>query len=147
MQHSLATQIISFFSGHTDTAFDMDELRDIRPYQIGDTPHMINRKKSASYGKTMTNSYEPDTHIRGQIICVHSANWKTGRNHTIDHGIHILIETILHAIAHDTASKIEVIFMSRPPDALQLSRSKTMIISDFFRSDADLRCCITHCKK
>lgn len=64
MKHSITTEILSFFAGHTDTAFDMTELRDIRAYQIGDTPHAINRKKSATYNKMMTNTYEPDTHIR-----------------------------------------------------------------------------------
>ncbi len=76
MQHTITTEILSFFAGHTDTSFTMDELRDIRPYQIGDTPHSINWKKTAAYGKTMTNTYEPDTHLRGQIICVRSPNRK-----------------------------------------------------------------------
>jgi Protein of unknown function DUF58 len=147
MHHALATEMISFFSGHTDTIFDMDELRDIRPYTIGDTPHSINWKKSASYGQTMTNSYEPDTHIRGQIICVRSANRSRGRNHTIQHGIDLLIETIQHSIAHDAASRIEVIITDHPPTDAQLRRTKTMVISDFFWKHTDLKRCITHCQK
>jgi Protein of unknown function DUF58 len=147
MHHTLATEILSFFSGHTDTVFDMEELRDIRPYHIGDTPHSINRKKTASYGKTMTNSYEPDTHIRGQIICVRSANRSRGRNHTIQNGIDILIDTIRHSIAHDVASSLEIIVLDHPPTDAQMHRTKTMIISDFYWKRADLQRCIKLCQK
>jgi len=84
MVHVLVTRscvmikkILSFFAGRTETTFDQDDLRDMRPYQIGDNPHTINRKKTATQQKLISNTYEPDTRIRGQIICVTSDNRST----------------------------------------------------------------------
>lgn len=147
MQRTLTTQILSFFAGHTQTSYDMDDLRDIRPYQIGDRPHAVNWKKTATFGRMMTNTYEPDTHLRGQIICVRDSNRNKGRNHSIQHGIDVLISDIHATIAHDPASKIEIITTDRPPTTAQLQRAKTMIISDFFWSEADIHRTIIHCQR
>jgi len=72
----LHQEILGFFSTRDTTATLQEELQDIRPYHLGDAKHAINRKKTAQYGELMTNTFDPNTHTHGRIMCIRSDNWK-----------------------------------------------------------------------
>lgn len=140
----LLQHIHSFLSGQGYSSSE-DELHDIRPYQAGDPKSDINRKKTAKYKMLMTNVYEPDIHIHGHIIQVASWNWERGNTTSYKTQVQKLIKQLQNSIQQDTQSSITTTIVNEPPSKSSYTLHKTIVISDFLRSDEDINTFLHTC--
>ncbi len=128
----LIKQIISFFSTLNFHSTTKEELHEIRNYQSGDDVRFVNWKKTATFNKLMTNTFEEEKKIAWYMVFVANQNSKKWLYESTKKRYEELIEQITLSAEIGKLDPIKTKIVKLPPKASDYQHEKQIIISDFF---------------
>lgn len=143
----IAEKILRFLAS-VDATHTIAEIQWIKEFNADvDSTQSINRKKTAQTGKLMSNIFPQNTIFIGKIIQIPSENRHTWIWESIFDKVDTLLQSFEQYTSPENLQRLQIISLPHLPSLQSFVQQKTIIISDFLRSQKQLNECILACKE
>lgn len=138
--------MLTFFSGVTalQSRPEIETIKQFNPQT--DTSADVNWKKTAQTWQMMSNSFNKDTEFSGKIVSIPSHNRHKWYTKNIYDVVDDLTKKVEEYTGNNKRNHIALVSIPRLPSFQNYFLQKTIIISDFFRSQKQINECLQACK-